>query len=344
MGRQAMALHDGTFVWGDKTPEDFESTDENQFLIRAGGGVGVNTNAPEGSLHVEGDVFVDGAERVRIDSSRFSAGYASNVEGESGTALGTFATAGGKYATAIGFNSTADGTQAVSIGSGTEATGDFSMAYGLASKANGFGAIALGGFVNANGMSSTAIGSHTTAEGQVSTSVDYRAKALHDGTFVWGDLTEEDFESTAENQFLIRANGGVGINTNAPETALHVSGTVTATTFNPSSDRNLKESISPVDTGEVLAKVASLPIARWNFKDDDASHVGPMAQDFHEAFGLGTDDRHIATVDADGVALAAIQGLHQKLEEKDAEIEELRRDIIELKAAIQTLTAKGGRE
>jgi hypothetical protein len=47
----------------------------------------------------------------------------------------------------------------------------------------------------------------------------------------------------------------------------------------------------------------------WNYTNDSASrHVGPMAQDFHAAFGVGTDDKHIATVDVDVVARAAIQG------------------------------------
>ena len=52
-----------------------------------------------------------------------------------------------------------------------------------------------------------------------------------------------------------------------------------------------------------------MSIARWNFKGDaNTTHLGPMAQDFHAVFGLGGDDKDIATVDADGVALAAIQG------------------------------------
>jgi len=64
-----------------------------------------------------------------------------------------------------------------------------------------------------------------------------------------------------------------------------------------------------------------LPISQWSFKGDpQITHLGPMAQDFHAAFGLGTDDRHIATVDADGVALAAIQGLNQKLERENAKL------------------------
>jgi hypothetical protein len=131
-----------------------------------------------------------------------------------------------------------------------------------------------------------------------------------------------------------RSSGRVGIGTNNPQSALHVVGTVTATAFNPPSDRNLKEHFAPVSPREVLDKVVGLPISRWNFKGDAATpHVGPMAQDFHAAFGLGTDDKHIATVDADGVALAAIQGLNEVLKEKDAEIQELQRTVKELKAA-----------
>ena len=55
-----------------------------------------------------------------------------------------------------------------------------------------------------------------------------------------------------------------------------------------------------------------------------------MAQDFHAAFGVGLDDKHIATVDADGVALAAIQGLNQKLEQKETEITELKQRLAKL--------------
>jgi hypothetical protein len=65
-----------------------------------------------------------------------------------------------------------------------------------------------------------------------------------------------------------------------------------------------------------------MPIATWSYKSQDVSirHMGPMAQDFAEAFDVGEDQQHISTVDADGVALAAIQGLNSRLREKDAEI------------------------
>ena len=78
----------------------------------------------------------------------------------------------------------------------------------------------------------------------------------------------------------------------------------------PPSDRSLKEGFEPVDPRAILAAVATLPIERWSYKGETVRHLGPMAQDFAAAFGLGADDRHIFPLDAAGVALAAIQGLH----------------------------------
>jgi len=122
---------------------------------------------------------------------------------------------------------------------------------------------------------------------------------------------------------------------------LTVGGDVTAGAFNTSSDRNAKENLLAIDTQDVLEKVVAMPIRQWNFKNDSARHVGPMAQDFHAAFGLGTDERHIATVDADGVALAAIQGLNQKLEEARADNAELRKELQQVKQLLSSLTAEG---
>jgi hypothetical protein len=122
---------------------------------------------------------------------------------------------------------------------------------------------------------------------------------------------------------------------------LTASGTVFAKTFDTTSDRNLKEKFAPIDNQEILQRVASLPISRWNFKTDGQTrHIGPMAQDFYAAFNVGTDDKHIATVDEDGVALAAIQGLNEKLKEKDARIEALEKRLADLEQLIKTSTRK----
>ncbi|MEO8740656.1 MAG: hypothetical protein ABI537_13275, partial [Casimicrobiaceae bacterium] len=72
----------------------------------------------------------------------------------------------------------------------------------------------------------------------------------------------------------------------------------------------------------------------WKSQDDSIRHMGPMAQDFRAAFGLGETDTGISTVDADGVALAAIQGLNQKLLQKDREIGQLRRKLQAIEAKL----------
>ena len=96
------------------------------------------------------------------------------------------------------------------------------------------------------------------------------------------------------------------------------------------SDRNLKENIQSISARDMLAKVIALPMNVWNYKQDSGKvkHIGPMAQDFKRLFNVGQDDKTISTTDASGVAIAAIQGLNQKLSDlvraKDSEITTLK--------------------
>ena len=140
----------------------------------------------------------------------------------------------------------------------------------------------------------------------------------------------------ATASLMVNTNGRVGIGTSTPAQALSVVGNIVATgTINGGSDRNSKENFSPIDSGAVLERVAALPISRWNYRaESDVSHLGPMAQDFYQAFQVGEDERHISMVDADGVALAAIQGLNLKLEEQ---IKSRDRRIAELEARLARL-------
>jgi hypothetical protein len=118
-------------------------------------------------------------------------------------------------------------------------------------------------------------------------------------------------------------------------------GNWTATAFYPTSDRNAKENFQSISPAEVLDKVAALPISRWNYKVDKSSaHIGPMAQDFYSAFSVGMDEKHIATVDEEGVALAAIQGLNQKVERREARIQEQDSTIHSQSAEIAELKAR----
>jgi hypothetical protein len=97
----------------------------------------------------------------------------------------------------------------------------------------------------------------------------------------------------------------------------------------PDSDRNLKRDFATVDVDVVLDKVAQLPISSWSYRADEAGtrHVGPMAQDFMAAFQVGGSDRAIHKIDADGVALAAIQALAHRLDEAEKDNAALREEL-----------------
>ena len=98
------------------------------------------------------------------------------------------------------------------------------------------------------------------------------------------------------------------------------------------SSRALKTGFAPLDAREALDRVSALPISLWSYKSEGLAvrHLGPMAEDFYAAFGLGPNDRHVAPGDQASVAMLALQGLHQVVREKD-------REIADLKGRLETL-------
>lgn len=183
-------------------------------------------------------------------------------------------------------------------------------------------------------------GNSNDASGEFSFAAGRRGKADYDGCFVWADATDADFHSTASNEFSVRATGGVRLVTGVgPQVGARLpAGSGAWEIF---SDRNSKENFTPIDRREILDKVGSMPLTTWNYKTQDASirHMGPMAQDFFAAFGLGEDEKHIATVDADGVALAAIQALYEITKKQEAEISGLKEELAKMQEQIEILSA-----
>jgi hypothetical protein len=94
-----------------------------------------------------------------------------------------------------------------------------------------------------------------------------------------------------------------------------------------------------VDAEQVLERVANMSITEWTYNDGNPStrHIGPMAQDFHQAFGTGDTDTCIPTVDANGVALAAIQALYQRVSRLEKESQSLRRENMTLRGKLDKL-------
>jgi hypothetical protein len=212
---------------------------------------------------------------------------------------------------------------------------------GLENVASGLEATELAGNNNtASGDNSTVVGGvANVASGQLSFAAGTDANATNDGSFVWADITEgeEDgtyfltpFISQGLNTFNVRATGGTFFYTGSDSQG-HVTAGVklltNSTSWSTVSDRTVKKNFQAVDGGAVLEKLATVPIQKWNYKwesDTDTPNIGPMAQDFKAAFYPGRDDKSISTLEFDGVELAAIQGLNDKLKAKDAEIADLR--------------------
>lgn len=113
-------------------------------------------------------------------------------------------------------------------------------------------------------------------------------------------------------------------------------------TVNGSSSRDVKMNFAALAPKEALSRISSLPISTWSYKADGPGvrHLGPMAEDFFQAFGLGMDDKHIAFTDESGVALLALQGLNQVVQEKDKEIADLKSRIEALEKMVQSLAQK----
>ena len=251
-------------------------------------------------------------------------GGLTNTSNNTGTTVG-----GGWSNIASGFTATVSG------GVSNAASGDSAtVAGGSGNTANGRNAAVPGGAGNA------AAGDYSFAAGRRAT-----INAAHGGAFLFADQNDFSFDSAAANEFAARTTGGVRFVSAIDGSGNPTAGVALAAgggSWSSISDRQAKNHFAPVDDREILERVVMLPIQTWNYKSQAPAirHIGPMAQDFYAAFGVGEDERHITNVDADGVALAAIQGLHAIVREKEAQIEALQARIEALEQAqIATLEA-----
>lgn len=238
----------------------------------------------------------------------------------------------GSYATVSGGSNNDAGAYAtVSGGRDNHAGGELStVAGGRDNQASGEYATVSGGRSNqANGDYSFAAGTGAIAN--------------HINAFVWSDGNgSADFASTGARQFAVHAAGGIRLTggavsfndafalpivdgVNGQSLVTDGNGAVSWGIPAAPSDRKLKENFATADPEAVLAAVVELPISTWNYieQDDAVRHIGPVAQDFYAAFGVGAGDATISIVDSGGVALAAIQGLDRRNVELAAQNAEL---------------------
>jgi hypothetical protein len=263
----------------------------------------------------------------------------------------TFATVGG------GTQNLASSTASVVAGGDNNlARGAYSSVLGgLNNSADGYLASIGGGAGNAasgsyatipGGFANSASGAYSFAAGRKAS-----VSANHPGAFLFADSNVPAFPSVAPNEFAVRATGGVRLVTGIDASGATLSGvrlTAGSGTWETLSDFRSKAGFAPVDEGQLLARLMQVPIQTWYYRSQDPSvqHIGPTAQDFSAAFGVGEDPHYISTVDADGVALAAIQQLYRMVQStapSDAQprIEGLERRLVlsNILAAVSLLVA-----
>jgi hypothetical protein len=245
---------------------------------------------------------VDGASTQWDDANvgfySWAGGHNTMATGFASIAFGDGMTVSGPYAAGFGSNSTVSGSAGFSAGAANQCTGLACVVMGFSSNANGQGAVALGYRVTADADYAVALGYRASANG-------------HTGAFVLGDAsTTDSVEASANNQFMSRYAGGYRLYTNALAT-VGVSLNAGGSAWNVISDRARKERFREVDGEDVLARIGRIPVQTWSYiaEGRQVRHMGPMAQDWHAAWGFNDDDRTINSGDFDGVNLAAVQAL-----------------------------------
>jgi Chaperone of endosialidase/Head domain of trimeric autotransporter adhesin len=244
--------------------------------------------------------------------------------------------------------------------------GEYSVAIGQDVRASASNAVAFGLRSTAAQVSSFAAGEDNTASGAASVALGYHAHTnARQGSFVFSDRSSVDTLRAGVNHSANwRVSGGFRVFTSSNlSTGVTIqSGSVTSNwgqnnaviststgaylhtdgTWTNASDVNRKHLFSEVSGEDVLARLRNLSITSWSYRTnrDGARHIGPTAQDFRAAFGLGDDDRVISTVDADGVALAAAQALTTRTDDLRAENAQLRDRVSTLEEQNAALEAR----
>lgn len=254
-----------------------------------------------------------------------------------------FTFAGGNQVTASDYGAFAYGDQVtvsstvgVGFGSGVTVSGTAGFSAGASNVCSGFACTAIGYTVRAGGQGSVALGYRTTANNDYAVALGYRASNNgHTGTMVMGDeSTTDSVRNQADNELRVRYNGGIRLrvstaaNGNTPGAGGNVGCdlTVAVPSWTCASSRTVKENFLAVDGEDVLWRIRGVPVTTWNMKDADrrVRHLGPVAEDFWSAFGLGIGETTIGMGDIDGVNFAAAKALEARTATLQAEVAALR--------------------
>jgi uncharacterized coiled-coil protein SlyX len=290
-----------------------------------------NSNADGASIGGGRDNTVDGISTVvgGGNSNTASGDYASVGGGKQNDATANFATVAGgggeTGATITEGNKATESWATVSGGGNNRATGVVStVGGGFNNLSSGQGATVPGGEQNrAKARNSFAAGQNAFISSSAQNAFVWNDgggyhSVNNESVFRAGDQVADE-PVLGSNTFNVSARGGVRFVTGEGDVTYIEGGSAG---WARTSTRAAKTNVDPVDPDAALDGVRSMEIATWEYRDADGegagtTHIGPMAEDFHEAFEVGASDNHINSINADGVALAAIQGLATRLDRVD---------------------------
>jgi trimeric autotransporter adhesin len=267
-------------------------------------------------------------------------GSDSKTRGNGALALGYKATAIGNWSTALGNFAHADSIGGLALGNNSSAQYSNSIAIGSLAKSSGLSAVAIGPNSNASGNFATAIGnSGTNATGDYSMAIGFNANTGgQEGTIVFGDHAPSSATVTPSqpNQFIARAAGGVYFYTKSDLQA-GISIAPNGNSWNIVSDRRKKENFKDVSRENILGKLQNVNIQSWNYiaQGKQIRHIGITAQDFMESFGYGHSDTVFTEVDLAGISMVAIQGLADRSDSMEKQIQRLTTSNELLKKSIE---------
>jgi trimeric autotransporter adhesin len=341
---------------GGHTPAWFKVFQNGSFVATGNLGIGVSPMQGKGY-------------RTSWDSYKgaFRSGYADNEWDDANVGFfswagGSNSTAIGLYALAFGDTNQAESTSSIVFGSGNQVKGaaGFSAGagnrvcdtYGVAfgNKAQSGGPLINGkcdpDSFNLRGLAAVAIGYNVTADQDHTTAMGkFASNNGFSGTFIWSDgsatASADTFRNTANNEFAARATGGFRFRTNlAGTTGCNLP--AGSGVFNCTSSRATKENFLAVKGADLLNLLRDVPVSTWNYISEgrQVRHIGPMAEDFYKAFGLGTGNTSIGVQDLAGVSLAAVKALEERtaqLQQKIAEVEQLRAKLMTLEERFAAL-------
>lgn len=351
----------GTFISPNRVRNsyDFIGAGFDNAVGAAGGNVASAIGAGTHNAAPAGWAFIGAGDGNSVLSDYGFVGAGANNHAGSATGGGAAAVVGGTnnvasggsaFIGAGGANQASQNYAFVGAGQANTAGGEWSTVGGGHTNTAGSETSTVGGgdANTASGFTSTIPGGQSnTASGDFSFAAGMRAKATDFGSFVWGDASFPFFDigSYGENTFTARTTGGARFVTAIDGTTGDpTAGVILAAgggSWSSLSDRAAKRRFSPVDRASLLERLDRIPISRWSYKSQDPSirHLGPTAQDFHAAFRLGEDDKHITTIDSEGVALAAIQGLYRRLERVERQNRELQARLARLERRLDRSNA-----